>query len=89
MSDQSNFTYEHWKVNYKKLRDEKKSFRNYFDKHRTCRCKIESCRHLKNTEKELEFKHKSWELHIQYMNMNLNKLMDTAPELFKVRSMQK
>ena len=85
LSDQTNFTYRHWKESYEKLRNEKKSFRNYFDKHRKCRCKIESCKHLKNTEKELEFKHKSWELHIQYMNMSLGKLMENAPELFEKR----
>ena len=75
--------YEHWRDEYRKLRKEKESFRNYYDEHRTCKCKIDSCKHLKTTEKELEFKHKSWELHIQYMNMGLNRLMKNAPELFR------
>ena len=75
-------SYQKWKENYEKLRKEQESFRNYFDKHRTCRCKIASCIHLQKTEKELEFKHKSWEIHIQYMNMSLGNLMNNAPELF-------
>lgn len=85
MSEQTSFTYKQWKENHEKLRKEKKSFQNYFDEHRTCKCKINSCRHLKNTEKELEFKHRSWELHIQFMNKSLNKLMNNAPELFEKR----
>ena len=72
--------YEQWKKEYRKLRKEKESFRNYFDKHKTCKCKIASCKHLKATEKELEFKHKSWELHIQYMDMCRRKLMKNSPK---------
>lgn len=77
------FSYNQWKKDNAKLRKERKSFRDNFDKHRTCRCKILSCRHLKSTEKELEFKHKAWELHIKYMNNMINNLMLVHPEWFE------
>jgi len=78
--------YSNWEKKYEQLRKERDAFRYYFDKHRTCKCNIISCRHLQHTEKELEFKHRFWELHIQYMNMGVSSLLDSAPELFEKKT---
>ena len=52
------YTHEDWKAEYRQLVKEKKSFESYFHKHRKCRCKDETCRHLKATEKEYSQKNK-------------------------------
>ena len=71
-----------WLEDYTKLEKERNDFVNYFEKNKKCKCKIESCRHLKKTEVMLEFQHKAWDLHIRHMNMGLRTLMTIIPESF-------
>ena len=79
------YTHEDWKAEYRQLVKEKESFESYFHKHRKCRCKDDTCRHLKATEKALEHTNRMWELHIKHMNMGIQTLLENHPEWFTKR----
>ncbi|MCH7561973.1 MAG: hypothetical protein IIC67_11545 [Thaumarchaeota archaeon] len=79
---QTDLTYKQWKEDYEKLRKEHNTFRDYFDKNRTCRCNIDLCRHLEKIEKNM-FNPKYYELVNRHIVLGLNTISEYAPELFE------
>ena len=78
------FAEEKWQKDFKTLDKQADDFRDYFFKHRSCRCHIHSCRHFKKANSEL-FDEGFHELCNRAIRIGTLTMYDCAPELFKTK----
>ncbi|MBN4046338.1 hypothetical protein JYT57_01530 [Nitrosarchaeum koreense] len=82
MDFETQFMEEKWHKDYDKLKNEHEAFRNYFNKHRTCKCNIDLCKHLQKIEKKM-FNPRYYELVNKHIIIGLQTMADDVPELFE------
>ena len=72
---------EKWQKDYEQLKKEHEIFIEYFDRHRSCRCDIEICKHLEKAEKKI-FNPKYYNLVNRRIIMGLQTMTANHPALF-------
>ena len=73
---------EKWDRDYDKLKKEHDDFIAYYDKHRTCRCNIDICSHLRKIEKVM-FNPRYYDLVNRNIISGMRTLNDRFPGCFK------